>query len=79
VGQQQRVALARALVKDPDIILADEPTGNLDRENGDIVVQRLLAAAAAGKTVIAATHDARLLERAHHKLRIVDGRGDIPK
>lgn len=76
VGQQQRVALARALVKDPDIILADEPTGNLDRENGDIVVQRLLAAAAAGKTVIAATHDARLLERAHQKLRLVDGRGD---
>lgn len=76
VGQQQRVAMARALVKDPDIILADEPTGNLDQENGDIVVARLLAAAAAGKTVIAATHDIRLLERAQHKLRIVDGRGN---
>jgi len=75
VGQQQRVAMARALVKDPDIILADEPTGNLDQENGDIVVERLLAAAAAGKTVIAATHDVHLLERAHHKLRIADGKG----
>ena len=76
VGQQQRVAMARALVKDPDIILADEPTGNLDQENGNIIVERLLAAAVAGKTVIAATHDAHLLERAHHKLRIVDGRGN---
>jgi len=68
--------MARALVKDPDIILADEPTGNLDRENGDVIVERLLAAAAAGKTVIAATHDEHLLERAHHKLEIVDGRGN---
>jgi len=75
VGQQQRVALGRALVKNPEIILADEPTGNLDRENGDIVVARLLAAAADGKTVIAATHDPSLLERARHRLQIVDGRG----
>ncbi len=74
VGQQQRVAMARALVKDPDIILADEPTGNLDRENGEIIVERLLAAAAAGKTVIAATHDIHLLERAQHRLHLVDGR-----
>jgi putative ABC transport system ATP-binding protein len=76
VGQQQRVAMARALVKDPDIILADEPTGNLDRESGDIIVERLVAAAAAGKTVIAATHDVHLLERAGHRLHLVDGQGD---
>jgi putative ABC transport system ATP-binding protein len=79
VGQQQRVAMARALVKAPDIILADEPTGNLDQENGDIIVERLLAAAADGKTVIAVTHDARLLDRAHHKLHIVDGKVNNPK
>jgi len=64
-------------VKDPDIILADEPTGNLDRKNGEIIVNRLLAAAAAGKTVIAATHDARLLDQSHHKLHIVDGRRSV--
>ena len=67
--------MARALVKDPYIILADEPTGNLDRENGNIVVERLLAAAAAGKTVIAATHDTGLLEKAEYRLRLVDGCG----
>ena len=74
IGQQQRVAMARALVKDPDLVLADEPTGNLDRENGNIIVERLMATAAAGKTVIAVTHDEHLLERAHHRLHIVDGR-----
>jgi len=74
VGQQQRVAMARALVKDPDILLADEPTGNLDRENAEIIVERLLGAAATGKTVIAATHDLHLLERAEHKLHLIDGR-----
>ena len=79
VGQQQRVAMARALVKEPDIILADEPTGNLDRENGDVIVGRLLAAAAAGKTVIAVTHDEHLLGSAHHKLCIVDGKGTCVK
>jgi len=75
VGQQQRVAMARALVKEPEIILADEPTGNLDRENGDIIIESLLAAAKAGKTVIAATHDERLMERAHYKLRLDTGKG----
>ncbi len=49
---------------------SDEPTGNLDPGNADIIVERVLAAAAAGQTVIAATHDERLMERAHHKLRL---------
>ncbi len=55
-GQQQRVAVARALVSDPSLILADEPTGNLDTTNGEAVMTLLTAAAAAGVTVIMVTH-----------------------
>ena len=58
-GQKQRVAIARALVKKPDIILADEPTGNLNFTIGEQVIQQLVAVAA-GKTLIAVTHDDRL-------------------
>jgi ABC-type lipoprotein export system ATPase subunit len=75
VGQQQRVAMARALVKDPELILADEPTGNLDGENAEVILRNLRAAADAGKTVVAATHDARLLGGAQQKLRLEEGRG----
>lgn len=73
IGQQQRVAMARALAKDPQIILADEPTGNLDDENSTIVINYLREAAATGKTVIAATHDIRLLEQADNRLKLQDG------
>jgi ABC-type lipoprotein export system ATPase subunit len=73
VGQQQRVAMARALAGVPELILADEPTGNLDRQNAGLILRELEAAAAAGKTVIAVTHDARLLERATHKLQLDAG------
>lgn len=73
IGQQQRVAMARALVKDPDIVLADEPTGNLDHDNRDIILQCLMAVAAAGKVVVAATHDKELMGKAHHKTRMVEG------
>jgi putative ABC transport system ATP-binding protein len=74
VGQQQRVAMARVLVKNPDIILADEPTGNLDKENREIIVSVLLAAKSEGKTVIAATHDEYLLNEADNSLHLEEGR-----
>ena len=73
IGQQQRVAMAKALVNNPDIILADEPTGNLDSENGDIVVEQLRSVAGNGKIVIAVTHDLSLLDCADNKIKIVDG------
>ena len=60
-GQQQRIAIARAIVKNPHIILADEPTGNLNFEIGEIVVRELLAVSK-GKTLIAVTHDDRLAQ-----------------
>lgn len=63
-GQAQRVAVARALITDPGIILADEPTGNLDSENSIHVLDALHAAAATGRTVVIATHDPVVLARA---------------
>jgi ABC-type lipoprotein export system ATPase subunit len=68
-GQAQRVALCRALVKRPSVILADEPTGNLDRASADIVWSALTDAAAEGATVVVATHD---VSRASHAAQIVE-------
>jgi len=68
-GEQQRAAVARALVGDPAILLADEPTGNLDAERTAEVLQLLEAANARGTTVVVATHDRSLLSR--HKKRVV--------
>ena len=73
IGQQQRVAMAKALVGNPEIILADEPTGNLDSENGDVVMEQLRTVSDSGKIVIAVTHDLSLLENADNKIRIIDG------
>ncbi|MDR1355213.1 MAG: ATP-binding cassette domain-containing protein [Propionibacteriaceae bacterium] len=69
-GQAQRVALCRALVTDPSIILADEPTGNLDMENSEIVLAALSAAARQGRTVLVATHNAYVVERAADVVRL---------
>ncbi len=74
-GEQQRVAIARALVVEPSVILADEPTGNLDSRNGADVVEQLAGLAAQhGATVIVATHDADLASRAPRRLAMRDGR-----
>ncbi len=73
-GEQQRVAIARALTNDPDIIFADEPTGNLDSKTGDVIMELLLGLAKErNKTLVVVTHDNNLAERGDRTLRIVDG------
>jgi putative ABC transport system ATP-binding protein/lipoprotein-releasing system ATP-binding protein len=73
-GEQQRVAIARALVNDPDIIFADEPTGNLDSKTGDAIVDLLLnLARERKKTLLVVTHDTRLATRGDRELHIADG------
>jgi putative ABC transport system ATP-binding protein len=72
-GQMQRVALARALAMNPDIVLADEPTGNLDTKTGEGVLDLLLGATSERRTVILVTHDARIAARADRILSIRDG------
>ena len=73
-GEQQRVAIARALSNDPDIIFADEPTGNLDSKTGDAIIDLLLnLARERDKTLLVVTHDARLAERGDRTLQIKDG------
>ncbi|MFB6208491.1 MAG: ABC transporter ATP-binding protein [Candidatus Nanohaloarchaea archaeon] len=72
-GQQQRVSLARALVNDPEIILADEPTGNLDTETGDQVMELLEDLNKEGKTIIMVTHDPHDAQYAEYIVDIKDG------
>jgi putative ABC transport system ATP-binding protein len=74
-GEQQRVAIARALSVDPRVVLADEPTGNLDTETGREIIELLSSLAAEhGSTVIVATHDASLAARAPRRIAMRDGR-----
>jgi cell division transport system ATP-binding protein len=75
-GEQQRVALARALVNDPKILLADEPTGNLDDANKNQILNIFKEANVRGTTVVVATHDRRLIEHAHKRLVILN-KGEI--
>jgi len=83
-GEQQRVALARALVNDPKILLADEPTGNLDEENKEQILSIFREANIRGTTVLVASHDRRLIESCHKRIVVLDkGRimedSDVPK
>jgi len=73
-GQQQRVAIARALANDPPILVADEPTGNLDTETASAVLQLLRAQTSSGKSVIIVTHDRDLAAQADRAITLADGR-----
>ena len=73
-GEQQRVAAARALVNNPNLILADEPTGNLDTASGSGIMQLLADLHQSGRTVLVVTHDARMTHFATHKVFLLDGK-----
>ena len=73
-GQQQRVAVARALVGEPSILLADEPTGNLDSKNGEAVMDLLRELHGSGATICMVTHDARFSRHADRTVHLFDGR-----
>jgi len=78
-GQQQRVAIARALVGQPQLLLADEPTGNLDTQTARQIMDLLAEINAAGTTIVMVTHAPDLAARAHRKLHILDGRAIDPR
>ena len=73
-GEQQRVAIARALANEPHVLLADEPTGNLDTETGAEILELLMSLSGQRRTVIVVTHDAEIAARAHRIIRMRDGR-----
>jgi putative ABC transport system ATP-binding protein len=73
-GQQQRVAVARAIVGDPSIVLADEPTGNLDSKNGEAVMNLMRELNREGATICMVTHDPRYAKHADRTIHIFDGR-----
>ncbi|MFE7865162.1 ABC transporter ATP-binding protein, partial [Streptomyces bacillaris] len=78
-GEQQRVALARALVNDPPVILADEPTGNLDSESEQRLLAQLLELAREGRAVVVVTHNQAVSDAADRVYRIADGRVSSPQ
>jgi ABC-type lipoprotein export system ATPase subunit len=73
-GQLQRAAIARALLRDPALILADEPTGNLDPENAERVLELLLAQARGDRALVLVTHNEALAQRCQRAVRMVQGR-----
>ena len=73
-GEQQRVAIARAIAADPDVLLADEPTGSLDEENGIKVMDMLKTLNDQGLTIVLVTHDAKVADYAHRLLHMSDGK-----
>ena len=73
-GQRQRVAIARATITEPSVLLADEPTGNLDQKSGHDVIQTLESLNVRGITLIVVTHDGLLGKRASRRIKMIDGR-----
>ena len=73
-GQRQKVAIARALVNSPSIILADEPTGNLDSKSGHEIMEILDKLHQAGNTIILVTHEDEIAQHAHRIIRLFDGK-----
>lgn len=73
-GQQQRVAIARAIACSPSVLLADEPTGNLDSSTGNQIIELLLEMSQAGVTIIIVTHDEKVAQQCHRRIKILDGR-----
>jgi putative ABC transport system ATP-binding protein len=69
----QRVAIARALANDPQVIFADEPTGNLDSATGEQILELLIKLNKLGKTIIIVTHEPAIAERTHSRLHMLDG------
>ncbi len=72
-GQRQRVAIARALVNNPSLVLADEPTGNLDQKTGSDIIKIFEDLAAENETIVLVTHDPAIATRTHRRIMIVDG------
>ena len=72
-GEQQRVAVARALAGSPSLLLADEPTGNLDSRNGESVMETLMELNRAGSTIVMVTHDHRFADQAKRRIVLLDG------
>ena len=73
-GERQRVAIARALINEPDVILADEPTGNLDSETGNDILRVFDKLNSAGQTIVMVTHDDRIAQKASRIIRLADGK-----
>ena len=73
-GEQQRVCIARALVNEPEILLADEPTGNLDQRNGDIVLELMRKLKSEGHTIVMVTHNPDIAKMGDRIIKLVDGR-----
>ena len=76
-GQQQRVAIARALVNDADVILADEPTGNLDAQSANEIIGLFHALNRAGRTIVLVTHDAALAAQCRRTVRLAAGKAEV--